>query len=1261
MGRARYNHNSFSIGFLSRRIHGNTDFEGYNNALDECVNFVIQPTGGLFKRTGTYFVAEAHSDNPRLVLFSYSAEDQYILEFGAQYIRYFTKYGPLTHNDETIVETVTEFSATDVHSMTVQQDGNILILITNKGLYTLERTAVDEFLLQKEDYTSEPLTFTNNEKVALKPSATSGTITITVVDPSNDSNKPNARFAPFFKDSDVGHFIVLSYRLPDADNVVGIQNYYLKIATVTADTGGFNKVTATIDTERSYQQKNQLPSVTSVVRWQLGAFTEDRGTPKASAFYEGRLFLANNTTYPTGIWGSSKLYNDWSDFYTGTNDADAVMFKMTAQNADEILWLASQSKLFAGTRWGIYIAGSATYNDEAITPSNFRIRLFEASGASPLQPVLGMDSVFFVDVSGKKVHEIHLSAETGAYQADDISLLSDDLTQSGILAHTWQQNPIQTYWCAVEDGYLCSLTYLKSNGIMAWAKHEIMGNNVKIEQLCTMHGDKNDLVWMVVRRQIGNQFKRYIEYMHAPFDPLQQEEFKQFYVDSGATKELKSSVSNIDRGSNPQLKIKISDATAQMINEMIPVNSGMFEVTFDAGIVTLPSTANWYSVCYGNGKFVTVASDSDKAAYSVDGINWTAASLPSSANWKSVGCAEGNGTFVAVAPGSTAAAYSGDGITWTAATLPSSAYWINIAYGNGKFVVISTNFVQAASSAVAYSTNFGATWSGSTMPGGEWHAFTYGNDKFVAINYNSDLVAYSSDGTTWNTTTMPSSARWYSVCYGGGKFVAIATDGSTAAAYSEDGITWHPSNPLPSGSQWQSICYGNGRFVVIDRDKNVAYSGDGITWTAVTLPSSDNWLSVTYGGKFVAVAYSSDKAVYSEDGITWNNKKVNTPPWSSHKKFFMTNLSIIEESTTKYLVGTLFDYYETRTGKVAAKIKTADFDNPTEGASCWLNVSQIFGLNSDDEIKCDTRYLFNSEEVVLFDSDIPNYPTTGESYIIQDKAADSVRIKKEGVYLTPTKGNFFKKISDTITVLTSPADLSITLEDDIADDPARVYINKVSGMTQINQKSYKVASVSTNKRVITLYDEKMSEICGTDIPLDGSLFSPFDTVNPKGNVYVYFSEMGGLSHLEGQKVDVCADGNKRDPRVVTNGKITFDHPVMYCSAGLAVKGWMKTTPFSGGSVLGSSVGAVGGQKSMWLHLYYSLGGRYGSEKAKTYPIPYSNFISGFNKPKSLVTGLVKCPIANSKDIYDRSVYIEHSDPVAFNILSITQDIEVSDS
>ena len=42
------------------------------------------------------------------------------------------------------------------------------------------------------------------------------------------------------------------------------------------------------------------------------------------------------------------------------------------------------------------------------------------------------------------------------------------------------------------------------------------------------------------------------------------------------------------------------------------------------------------------------------------------------------------------------AAYSTDGITWTAATLPSATYWQNVTYGNGKFVVVANNSDKAA-------------------------------------------------------------------------------------------------------------------------------------------------------------------------------------------------------------------------------------------------------------------------------------------------------------------------------------------------------------------------------------------------------------------------------------------------------------------------------------------------------------------------------------------------------------------------------------
>ena len=61
-------------------------------------------------------------------------------------------------------------------------------------------------------------------------------------------------------------------------------------------------------------------------------------------------------------------------------------------------------------------------------------------------------------------------------------------------------------------------------------------------------------------------------------------------------------------------------------------------------------------MCYGSGKFVAVARDSNEAAYSIDGITWTAATLPSSASWWSV--CYGSGKFVAVAYRSNKAAYA---------------------------------------------------------------------------------------------------------------------------------------------------------------------------------------------------------------------------------------------------------------------------------------------------------------------------------------------------------------------------------------------------------------------------------------------------------------------------------------------------------------------------------------------------------------------------------------------------------------------------
>ena len=146
--------------------------------------------------------------------------------------------------------------------------------------------------------------------------------------------------------------------------------------------------------------------------------------------------------------------------------------------------------------------------------------------------------------------------------------------------------------------------------------------------------------------------------------------------------------------------------------------------------------------------------------------------------------------------------------------------------------------------------------------------------RFVAItgsDANSKATIYSDDGgETWTAgSVLPYKADWQEIAYGNGVFVAVSYS-PTSVAYSTDGITWTAST-LPSDNSWISVTYGNGVFVAIANDSNVAaYSTDGINWTSSTLPSSSGWRKIAFGNnKFVAISSSSSGITYSDDGITW--------------------------------------------------------------------------------------------------------------------------------------------------------------------------------------------------------------------------------------------------------------------------------------------------------------------------------------------------------------------------------------------------------
>lgn len=86
---------SFSAGEISKSVYGRVDNERYDMAMAGCLNYLPIIQGPLVRRPGTKFVTYAKDPTkpPFLIPFQFSASQNYMLEFGDKYIRFYTNEG----------------------------------------------------------------------------------------------------------------------------------------------------------------------------------------------------------------------------------------------------------------------------------------------------------------------------------------------------------------------------------------------------------------------------------------------------------------------------------------------------------------------------------------------------------------------------------------------------------------------------------------------------------------------------------------------------------------------------------------------------------------------------------------------------------------------------------------------------------------------------------------------------------------------------------------------------------------------------------------------------------------------------------------------------------------------------------------------------------------------------------------------------------------------------------------------------------------
>jgi len=276
---------------------------------------------------------------------------------------------------------------------------------------------------------------------------------------------------------------------------------------------------------------------TGYTAYSSGGYLFKQGNmPGAVGFYGGRVFYGGTNDDPETFYGSRAPDDDgtprYDDFTVGTDAADAIVFPISSQNntADRIRWFAGTNKFLAiGTYGGIYKAYGAT-EGAPISGTDITVQPVDFYGAQNILPVRVGTSLFYVQRGGLVLNRFAYSILDDSYSSEDLNVLSDELTNTGIKQLTIQQGRLNIIWGVRNDGILLGISSKEQEKIASWHTHYMGGTDAKVLSACgEPQPNNNDNLWIVAERTIDGVTRRYMEY--SIMDPVLPEE-EDYYTDA---------------------------------------------------------------------------------------------------------------------------------------------------------------------------------------------------------------------------------------------------------------------------------------------------------------------------------------------------------------------------------------------------------------------------------------------------------------------------------------------------------------------------------------------------------------------------------------------------------------------------------------------------------------------------------------------------------------------------------------------------------
>lgn len=130
MPRASLIQSNFNSGEFSPLMQGRIDVERYKSGLGTCLNAIPTLQGPVLRRSGSQFVAATKdtANTTILVPFRYSTTQSYTLEFGDNYIRFYTDREQLQTSPGTAYEIATGYPSTALSQLKFVQSLDVLYI-----------------------------------------------------------------------------------------------------------------------------------------------------------------------------------------------------------------------------------------------------------------------------------------------------------------------------------------------------------------------------------------------------------------------------------------------------------------------------------------------------------------------------------------------------------------------------------------------------------------------------------------------------------------------------------------------------------------------------------------------------------------------------------------------------------------------------------------------------------------------------------------------------------------------------------------------------------------------------------------------------------------------------------------------------------------------------------------------------------------------------------------------------------------------------